>query len=73
MREGLWENKMSKKEIFISTSTFAQYSKEPIELLEKEGFNVSLNPTGKKMTTEEIAKYAKTHRSLAPFFHLYLQ
>jgi len=47
------------KEVFISTSTFAKYSKEPIDLLEREGYKVSLNPTGQKMTTDDIMKYGK--------------
>ena len=40
--------------VLISTSTFARYSREPLELLESLGANYTLNPKGRKLNTEEI-------------------
>ena len=37
------------KKIFISTSSFAQFSKEPLEILKSNGFNFELNEYGRKL------------------------
>lgn len=42
--------------IFISTSTFAHFSKKPLELLKSEGFKVDLNSFGRKLSEEETVK-----------------
>jgi D-3-phosphoglycerate dehydrogenase len=47
------------KKIFVSTYPFGQYNEEPISILQKEGWNVILNPTKRKLTSEEVAEYAK--------------
>lgn len=47
------------KKIFISTFPFGQYNPEPIEILEKKGWDVQLNPTKRKLTSNEVADYAK--------------
>lgn len=44
---------MPKKNIFISTSSFGQFSREPLELLEKAGYQYALNPHGRVLTPEE--------------------
>lgn len=41
--------------VLISTSSFARYSREPLDLLESLGATYRLNPQGRKLTTEEIA------------------
>ena len=41
--------------VLISTSSFARYSREPLELLENLGASYRLNPQGRKLTSEEIA------------------
>ncbi|TGK97396.1 phosphoglycerate dehydrogenase [Leptospira levettii] len=47
------------KRIFVSTYPFGQYNEEPISILKKEGWDVVLNPTKRKLTSEEVAEYAK--------------
>jgi D-3-phosphoglycerate dehydrogenase len=40
--------------VFISTTTFAEYSKEPLELLRKKGIDFKMNPHGRKLSEAEI-------------------
>lgn len=47
-----------KKKVFISTSTFAQYDSQPLDLLRNEGFEVGLNPHGRKLKSEELTDLA---------------
>ncbi|TGK48580.1 phosphoglycerate dehydrogenase [Leptospira bouyouniensis] len=47
------------KRIFVSTYPFGQYNEEPISILRKEGWEVVLNPNKRKLTSEEVAEYAK--------------
>lgn len=49
---------MSKK-IFVALSTFAEYSNSPLELLEKSGFDFSVNTLGKRLVREEIISLGK--------------
>jgi len=42
------------KKIFVSTTTFSQYSNEPIQLLTSQGYDVVHNQLGRKLTEEEI-------------------
>ena len=42
------------KRIFISTTTFSQYSSEPIELLKSQDYDFVLNNLGRKLAEEEI-------------------
>ena len=42
--------------VFISTTSFSQFSKKPIELLESEGLAVNLNDKGRKLSESEIAE-----------------
>jgi len=46
------------KSIFIATSTFAVHSNEPIKKLEDRGEAIALNPLFRKVTSEELIKYA---------------
>ena len=50
--------------IFIATSSFASYSSEPLKLLDQEGYEVKLNPTGRKLTSKELLSLAKDSRGL---------
>ena len=43
--------------IFISTTSFAKYDKEPIRILERKGLNIALNPHGRKLKKEELAHF----------------
>jgi len=47
------------KKVFISTTTFAEFDREPLELLEEKGYNFELNPYKRKMTFEEMAECGK--------------
>jgi D-3-phosphoglycerate dehydrogenase len=49
---------MSQK-IFISTSSFGDFSSEPIDLLKSEGFEVKLNPLGRKLNETETIELLK--------------
>ena len=42
------------KKILVTTSTFCQFSKEPIKLLEKNDIKVSLNSHNRKLTESEL-------------------
>ena len=44
------------KRVFISTSTFAQFSRKPLEMMELLGINYTLNTKGRKLTKNEIFK-----------------
>ncbi|EAH9613183.1 phosphoglycerate dehydrogenase [Campylobacter coli] len=45
--------------VFISTHPFGETSKIPLELLDKNGFEVRLNNHGRKITSQELAKDIK--------------
>jgi len=45
--------------IFISTTSFAEYDKTPLDLLESSGFKVILNPYKRKLKPEEVVKLAR--------------
>ena len=40
--------------IFISTSTFAQFSSKPLEMLKNKGYDVTLNDFGRKLRQNEL-------------------
>jgi len=40
--------------IFIATSTFAQFSEKPIEMIKANGFNYNINTNGRKLLPNEI-------------------
>lgn len=42
--------------IFISTSTFAEFSNEPIKILEKNSLQIELNQSGKKLNETDLLK-----------------
>ncbi|MBP9855346.1 MAG: phosphoglycerate dehydrogenase [Candidatus Omnitrophica bacterium] len=46
------------KKIFISTSSFGEFSDEPIKLIEEAGLEYGLNPYGRKMTSDELSQLA---------------
>src|SRR3989338_3065029 len=48
---------MTMNKVFISTTSFAKYDKEPIRILEEKGLDVALNPHGRKLKTEEMAYF----------------
>lgn len=48
------------KKIFISTSSFGQFSSEPLELLKSNNFDYTINPFGRKLTlTESLDIYSE--------------
>lgn len=49
---------MSEK-IFMALSTFAEYGKEPSELLDRSGIEYSLNTLGRRLVREEILEMGK--------------
>lgn len=48
--------------VFISTSTFAEYDKTPLELLRKKKIAFDLNPLKRKLAEKEIAAVLKSGR-----------
>jgi D-3-phosphoglycerate dehydrogenase len=44
--------------ILVSMTTFAVYDKKPLEMLETEGYEVVLNPHGRKVSKEELMELA---------------
>ena len=44
------------KKIFISTTTFAQFSTTPLKLFEEKQYDVVLNDKGRKLSEDEIAE-----------------
>jgi len=47
------------KIIAISTTSFAEYDKLPLELLKKCGYQIIINPFGRKIKPEELVDFAK--------------
>lgn len=45
---------MTTRKIFISTSTFGQYSQKPLHVLKRFGFQVILNPYGRRLQPSEL-------------------
>jgi D-3-phosphoglycerate dehydrogenase len=45
---------VDKKNILITTSSFGEYDRRPLELLEKAGYRYTLNPHGKKVTPQQL-------------------
>ncbi len=47
------------KKILVSPSSFGKCGSEPIDLLKKKGFEVILNPYGRKLTVDEVITLGK--------------
>lgn len=45
--------------IFVALSTFAEYSKSPLNLLKESGYTYSINPLGKRLVREEIIEMGR--------------
>ena len=52
------------KNILITTSTFGEFSSDPLELLAKTGFNYILNPHKRKISTLELKSLIETHQPI---------
>lgn len=52
------------KIIAISTTSFGEYDKAPLDLLESNGYKAILNPYGRKIKPEELVEFAKNARGL---------
>jgi D-3-phosphoglycerate dehydrogenase len=48
-----------KESIFVALSTFGEYDKGPIKIIERSGHPFSINPLGRRLAQEEILKFAK--------------
>lgn len=48
-----------KRRILITTSTFAEFDRSPLDLLERRGFSYILNPYKRKLTIAETIKLGK--------------
>ena len=59
--------------IFIATSTFAVHSSEPVKILEGEGGNIMFNPLSKKLTSNELIKYAYSAMGIIGGTELYTE
>jgi len=53
-------------QVFISTTTFAEFSREPLDILKANGIDFILNPVKRKLTEQEIARFL----SQAPYIGL---
>ncbi|MBF0467754.1 MAG: phosphoglycerate dehydrogenase [Desulfamplus sp.] len=49
-------------EILITTSSFGTYDSTPVDRLKSAGFEVVMNPHGRKLTEDEISYLIQTHR-----------
>lgn len=58
-------------DIFISTSTFAQFSKAPLELLEAKGHKAVVNKLGRKLNVEEISDVIGNYSGILAGTELY--
>ena len=47
------------KNICITTTSFANFSKKPLQLLEEEGLQVKINTKGRKLHYEEVVNFLK--------------
>ena len=47
------------KKIIITTTSFGEYDREPIDILEKAGFEILLNPCGRKLKKDEVIDLCK--------------
>ena len=47
------------QKITVTTTTFGEYDNKPVELCRKKGFEVVLNPFGRKVKPEELVELAK--------------
>lgn len=45
--------------IAVTTTSFAKFNKEPLEILEKNNYEVIMNPYGRKVNKDEIIKLCK--------------
>lgn len=45
--------------IFVALSTFAKYSKSPLDLLRESGLDYSINPLGRRLVREEIIEMGR--------------
>lgn len=43
--------------VLVSPSSFGQVSKEPLTMLESNGFSITLNPYGRKLTADEVISH----------------
>jgi D-3-phosphoglycerate dehydrogenase len=50
---------LSTEKIFVTLSTFAEFSRRPLELLEESGAPFELNPTGKRVTPEQLLEQGR--------------
>lgn len=49
----------SKKKIAITTSSFGEYDRKPLSLLEARGYEITLNPYGRKLYKEEVVEFCE--------------
>ncbi|MCB9771014.1 MAG: phosphoglycerate dehydrogenase [Candidatus Omnitrophica bacterium] len=45
--------------ILVALSTFAQYGQEPLDLLKKSGLSYTINPVSRRLSAEDILKFAQ--------------
>lgn len=57
--------------VFVALSTFAEYGQKPLELLKKSGLQFTINPTGRRLTGEEVAEYAQDSQGIVAGVELY--
>lgn len=55
---------MSEDKILVTLSTFAQASPDPLELLKRSGIDFDTNPTGRRMTPEEVIEHGSDATAL---------
>jgi D-3-phosphoglycerate dehydrogenase len=60
-----------KNRILVALSTFGEYGREPVELLEKSGFPVFINPLKKRLSREEILKMGRNCEGVVAGVEIY--
>lgn len=45
------------KKIGVTTTTFAQFSSEPLKLFKSKGYEIAFNEKGRKLNEEETAEF----------------
>jgi|SaaInlStandDraft_6_1057023.scaffolds.fasta_scaffold39186_2 D-3-phosphoglycerate dehydrogenase / 2-oxoglutarate reductase len=59
------------KKVYITTSSFATFSNEPLELLDKNGISFELNDRGRKLTPEEVKSSLQKYAGVIAGTELY--
>lgn len=60
-----------KTDIFVALSTFAQYGNEPLDLLKESGFLFYVNPSSRRVKSEEIIDFGREAKGIIAGVEIY--